>query len=243
MNILLIPVAPLSRTKSRLEDCFSRDQLKDLTIAMFIDIANTLKKVKCFNEKLVYCNASEILELAENYGFIGIKEEIKTPLKSFDEIIEDLNNIALNKYNAKQTILTFIDVILIKAKNFNEINDLLRINQLVICPAINSAGISILGRKPPDIISSYFSEPNTPSLIALLKNAKRKSINKITIYDSFRAGFDVDVKQDLVLAYEYLKLFNLKHTETFLFLKENLKLTLRKINANNNRAFKIMKKK
>ncbi|MFX1315735.1 MAG: hypothetical protein ACFE9T_07715 [Promethearchaeota archaeon] len=243
MSILLIPVAPLSRTKSRLKDCFSREQLIDLTIAMFKDIANTLMKVNCFNEKLVYCNASEILEIAKKYGFIGIKEDITTPLKSFDEIIEDLNNIALNKYKAEQTILTFIDVILIMAKNFNEINDLLRTNQLVICPAINSAGISILGRKPPDIISSYFSEPNTPSLIALLNNAKRKSINNLTIYDSFRAGFDVDVKQDLVLAYEYLKLFNLKHTETYLFLKQNLKLTLRKINVNNNRVFKIIKKK
>jgi len=100
----------------------------------------------------------------------------------------------------------------------------------------------VLGRNPPDIISSYFSDPNTPSLVALLNNASKRGIDKIAIYDSFRAGFDIDIKQDLVLAYEYLKIFNLKDTEVFKFLKCNLKLSIKKINANNNRTFRITEK-
>ena len=77
----------------------------------------------------------------------------------------------------------------------------------------------------------------------LLNAAKKRNLNKIAIYDSFRAGFDIDVKQDLVLAYTYLKIFDLKQTETYLFLKDNLKLTLKKVDINNNRAFKYLKKK
>ena len=242
MSILLIPIAPLSRTKSRLRDCFSKEQLKDLTIAMFKDLGKTLLDVNCFEMKIVYCNTPEILELAGNYGLTGIKEEITAPPKSFDKVIQDINNIAIKTYNAEQTILTFLDIILISIKNFYEINKLIQENQLVVCPAIHSAGISVLGRNPPNIIPSYFSDPNDTSLVALLNNANAKGLDKIAIYDSFRAGFDIDIKQDLVLAYSYLKIFNLKQTETYLFLKKNLKITLKKVNVNNNRAFKFLKK-
>ncbi|MFX0133749.1 MAG: hypothetical protein ACFFDN_08900 [Candidatus Hodarchaeota archaeon] len=239
MSILLIPVAPLSRTKSRLRDCLSNEQLKELTIAMFKDLGKTLTEVDCFARKIVYCNTPEILEIAKDYNLIGIKEELMVPPKSFDEVIEDLNNIAINKFKAEQTVFSFLDLILISTKNFYEVNSLLKTHQLVVCPAIHSAGISILGRNPPDIISSYFSDPNIPSLVALLNNASKRGIEKIAIYDSFRAGFDIDIKQDLVLAYEYLKIFNLTDTDVFKFLKSNLRLTLKKRTANNNRTFKI----
>ncbi|MEE9378521.1 MAG: hypothetical protein V3V33_10865 [Candidatus Lokiarchaeia archaeon] len=239
MSILLIPIAPLSRTKTRLKDCFSTEQLKELTIAMFKDLGDTLSKVNCFEEKIVYCNTSKILELANDYDLVGIKETITTPPKSFDKVIEDLNNIAIKKYNATQTVFSFLDLILITVKNFDEIHTLINKNQLVICPAIHSAGISILGRNPPDIISSYFSDPNIPSLVALSNNALKNGIDKIAIYDSFRAGFDIDIKQDLVLAFEYLKIFDLTHTNVFKFLKRNLKLSLKKRNPINNRIFDL----
>ena len=70
MSVLLIPIAPLSRTKTRLRDCFPKELLKDLTIAMFKDLAKKVENVKCFDQKIVYCHDSEILELAEDYGFV-----------------------------------------------------------------------------------------------------------------------------------------------------------------------------
>jgi 2-phospho-L-lactate guanylyltransferase (CobY/MobA/RfbA family) len=242
MSYLLIPVAPLSQTKSRLRDCLSKDQLKELTIAMFNDLGVTLSKAQGFEDIIVYCHGDEILELANRYGLVGIKEKLMKPRKSFDEVISDLNNIAIQKYNAQQTIFTFLDTILISAKNFNEINSLVKANQLVVCPAIHSAGVSVLGRNPPTIMPTYFSDPNIPSFIALIKKAKQMGLEKIAIYDSFRAGFDIDIKQDLLLAYQYLKILNLKHTQTYLYLKNNLKLTLQKSSLKNNRKFRITKK-
>jgi len=59
----------------------------------------------------------------------------------------------------------------------------------------------------------------------------------------FRAGFDIDIKQDLLLGFEYLKIFNLTASETFKFLKNNLKLVLQKRSVKNNREFKISKVK
>jgi len=238
MSVLLIPIAPLSRTKSRLRDCFSQEQLKELTISMFIDLANTLLKVKVFDEKIVYCNTSEILEIADDYSLTSIKEKLTLPRKSFDDVIEDLNTIALKKYNASETLFTFLDIILISTKNFNEVYSLLRKNQLVVCPAIHSAGISLIGRKPPNIIPTYFSNPTTPSLVALLNEVNRLHL-KLAIYDSFRAGFDIDIKQDLVLAYEYLKIFNLTHTETYKYLKNNLKFSISKKSIEDNRDLEI----
>lgn len=243
MSILLIPVAPLSRTKSRLKDCFSAEQLGDLTIAMVKDLSVTLTNVNCFEHKIVYCQTPEILEIAEGYGLIGIKEKEINKSKTFDEVIHHLNSIAIKQYKALQTTIAFSDLILINAQNFYEIDSLIKENQLVVCPAIHSAGISILSRNPPDIIPSSFSDPETPSLIALINNANNKGIKKLVIYDSFRAGFDVDIKQDLVLAYEYLKIFNLKNTEVYKFLKKSLKYSLKKLNANNNRTFNLINRK
>jgi len=242
MKLLLVPIAPLSRTKSRLRNCFSREQLKELTIAIFKDLGEKLLSVDCFDEKIIYCNSPEILELADNYNLVGIKEELKEPPLSFAKVIEALNDIALKKYEAHQTIITFLDLVLISAHNFYEISSLMEKSQIVICPAIHSSGISVFGRKPPEIISSScFSDPTQTSLISLFNEAKEKNL-KIKIYDSLRAGFDVDVKQDLVLAYQYLKVFNLRQSETFKFLKDNLKLTLQKSSRKNNREFKITEK-
>ena len=54
MSILLIPIAPLSRTKSRLRDCFPKELLKDLTISMFKDLVNKVVNFNCFDQKIVY---------------------------------------------------------------------------------------------------------------------------------------------------------------------------------------------
>ncbi|GAG48123.1 unnamed protein product, partial [marine sediment metagenome] len=216
--------------------------LKNLTLAMFKDLGNTLLNVHCFDNKIVYCNNSEILELADNYDLIGIKEELRKPRKTFDNVISELNDFAIKKYNAINTVFTFLDVVLISTKNFYEINSLMKKQDILVCPALQTGGISIFGRKPPNIISSRcFSDPNKTSLLSLFEEAKKKGL-KITYYDSFRAGFDVDIKQDLVLAYKYLKIFSLIHKETYKFLKINLKLTLKKKNAENNRDLKIVEK-
>jgi len=242
MSVLLIPIAPLSRTKSRLRDCFPKELLKDLTIAMFKDLAKKVQNVDSFDCKIVYCHDEEVLELAEEFGLIGIKEKLTRPRKSFDLVINDLNNIAIKDYNAVNTIFTFLDVILLSEENLRDISNLMTLNQLVVCPAIHSAGISIFGRKPPDILPTHFSNPNIPSFVALLKDAKSRNL-KISVYDSLRAGFDIDIKQDLLLGFEYLKIFDLTSSETFKFLKDNLKLVLQKRSLKNNREFKISKAK
>jgi 2-phospho-L-lactate guanylyltransferase (CobY/MobA/RfbA family) len=238
MNSLLIPVSPLPRAKSRLKSVFSEEQLKNFTLSLFKDFALKVTTVKAFENKLVYCTSPEILELADEFGLIPIKEDKANSNKTFDEVIEVFNDIAMKKYDATKTTLAFCDVILINRINFIELSSLLKNNQLVICPAIHSGGVSILGRSPPDIISTFFSHPTIPSLFALVNEAKLKKL-KFVIYDSFRSGFDIDIKKDLVLAYEYLKALNMNETHTFKFLKDNLKLALLKKNRNDNRDLEI----
>ena len=238
MSILLIPVASLSRTKSRLGDIFNREQLKNLTIAMVKDLFSKISQIKLQLDSLVYCNSSEILDLAEEHGFIPIKEKINTPQKCFDDVLHDINTIAIQDYHAKSTIITFSDLILITPNNLREIVKLIEQNQLVVCPAIISAGISVLGRNPPGIISTHFSHPTTPSLVALLNEANTRGL-KTAIYDSFKAGFDIDIKHDVMLAYEYLKAFNLVKSETYKFLKQNLNLVITKKSSIDNRMLEI----
>jgi 2-phospho-L-lactate guanylyltransferase (CobY/MobA/RfbA family) len=238
MSTLLIPISPLSEAKSRLRKVFSREQIKELIISMVKDLGTILSEINCFQNVLIYSHNNKILNLAENIGLIGVKEDLITPRKRFDDVIKDINTIAVEEYDATKTIISFLDTVLISRKNFEDINSLLDNNQIVICPAVRSAGISVLGRNPPNITPTYFSDKSTPSLIAQIKEAKKHNISKIKIYDSFRAGFDVDLAHDLVLAYEYLKILNLTDRNLFKFLKKNLNLKLKKSNTNN-REFKI----
>jgi len=62
---------------------------------------------------------------------------------------------------------------------------------------------------------------------------------KTAIYDSFRAGFDIDIKHDVMLAYEYLKAFNLVKSETYKFLKQNINLVITKKSSIDNRMLEI----
>ncbi|TXT60222.1 MAG: 2-phospho-L-lactate guanylyltransferase [Promethearchaeota archaeon] len=240
MNVLLIPVAPLERSKSRLLDYFSRDNLRKLTIALMNDMGTVLSNLTCFDEIIIYCKSPEILELAERYELVGLKEE-KSHNRDFNNLLKSLNQIAIDKFNAKKTTISFIDTILISEKNFREFSSLLEKNQLVISPSIFSAGISMVGRNPADIIEVNVFNQEKPSLLGLIDNAKKNGIKDIAIYDSFRAGFDVDIRIDLILGYEYLKILNLTERETFKFLEKHLKMEL-KCNTTNNRNLKIQQR-
>jgi 2-phospho-L-lactate guanylyltransferase len=238
MSYLIIPVASLTNSKSRLEDIFTRDQLKDLTIAMLKDLFHKISQLKTPLNTLVYCNSTEVLDLAEEYKLISIREKKQVKRNCFDDTLQEINNIAIKEYLAKSTIILFSDLILISQKNIIEITKLIENYQLVVCPAIISAGISVLGRNPPGIIQTCFSHPSTPSLVALINNAKNNGI-KTKIYDSFRAGFDIDIKHDVMLAYEYLKAFNMQNTETYKFLDENMNFIMKKKSSIENRILEI----
>ncbi|MBY8983370.1 MAG: hypothetical protein KGD57_10495 [Candidatus Lokiarchaeota archaeon] len=241
MSTLLIPIAPLSRSKSRLNDYFTKNQLRNFTLSMFKDLGSKLSNVHCYENILVYNCDKEILEISNEFGLTSITEDFKRNDKSFDNSLKELNDIAIKNYNSEQTTIIFLDLILISKRNLVEINTLLNKNQLVICPSINSMGISILGRNPPSIIPTSFSDPYIPSLLAIYKKIKKIRLKKVSIYDSFRAGFDIDIKEDLVLAYEYLKIFNLTNTNTFKFLRKNLKLSIIKQDINNNRKLRLVR--
>ncbi|MFX1239080.1 MAG: hypothetical protein ACFE8P_15340, partial [Promethearchaeota archaeon] len=161
----------------------------------------------------------------------------------FDDTINMMNDIAIEKFNADATVIAFLDLILISRNNFYDIYKLVKKNRLVVCPAIKSAGISILARNPPTLVAPSFSDPHTPSLITLFNNARTKGVEDIAIYDSFRASFDVDTKEDLIMAYEYLKILNLTDKKSYKFLKNNLKFSLQKIDRSDNRKFRVVQRK
>lgn len=227
MSILIVPVSQLDQAKIRLRDIFSKEKIKDFTLAMFKDICQKTLQTDCFSKKIVYCNTQEILEISRDYGFIPIKEERSEKSPDFNNVITEISDIIIKKYNPISTLIAFADLILISQKNFLEISELLKKNQLVICPSVNSLGISLIGRTPPNIIKTCFSNSKNSSLIAQIELAKKKKLKQIVLYDSFRAGFDADLKEHVILGYQYLKIFNLTDTETYKFLKLNLQESIR----------------
>ncbi|TFG00902.1 MAG: hypothetical protein EU541_00905 [Promethearchaeota archaeon] len=238
MNILVIPISPLEQAKSRLRSVFSQEKIKLLIISMVKDLGEKLAHLDTFDSVIVYCGDHSIAELAESYNLIGLKEKNLNHKKSFDRVIEEVNQIAIDQFNAKQTIFTFLDTVLISEQNLRDLSQLIKEYQLVICPSVHSAGISVLGRNPPDIVPTCFSDTSIPSFLGQLRMAQKADIQKIKIYDSFRAGFDIDIKRDLALAYEYLKALNLTDSHTFQFLEQNLTFSLKK--NHNNRELDII---
>lgn len=237
MSTLVIPISPLERAKSRLRNVFSSKRIEQLIVSMVKDLGEKLSNVNCFENVIVYCGDKSIVELVKSYDLIGLEERKNIHKKSFDTVIGEVNRIAMEEFNAQQTIFTFLDAILISEQNFEDISSLVKNYQLVICPSVQSAGISVLGRNPPDIVSTCFSDPNTPSFLGQIQEAQDAGVEKIKVYDSFRAGFDIDIKRDLALAYEYLKVLNLTHTHIFQFLEDNLAVSLKK--NHNNRDLEI----
>jgi len=237
MTILVIPISPLERAKSRLRSVFSKEKIKQLIISMVKDLGEKLSNIDCFESVIVYCGDKAIIDLVDSFGLVGIKENHKTHKKSFDRVIKEANQIAMEQYDAKQTVFSFLDTIFISEQNFKDISRLIKEYQLVVCPSVQSAGISVLGRNPPDVIPTCFSDPHIPSFIGQIGKARSAGIQKIKIYDSFRAGFDIDLERDLALAFEYLKIFNLQDTHTFRFLEENFTYSLKK--NHNNRDLEI----
>ncbi len=241
MTIVLIPVAPLWRSKSRLEPCLSRENLVNFTLVMLEDMLTTLSEVNEFEKIIVFSQDKEVLELAQNFGYEGIIEK-NSPTSSFDDIIKTMNKVAIEKFDAHSTLTTFLDLVLISKKNFCDIATLMKKNRVVVCPAIQSMGISILGRSPPNIVEPAFCSPDTTSLKSLLNEVRKKEIKDIAIYDSFRASFDVDIESDLLMAYEYLKMLELRKNKTYLFLKKNLNSKIQKRDEHDNRNFLVNKK-
>jgi len=227
MSVLAVPVSPLSHTKRRLAKVLSNKQLEELTLAMVKDFCKKTLDLNCFSEKIVYCYTPQVLELSEEYGFCPIREEAGQKSDNFNDVITQMNNIILNKFNPENVVISFVDLILISPRNLIEIKNLLEKNQLVICPSVHSLGISIIGRNPPDVIDTCFSPSDGSSLIAQIQLAKKNDLKKIALYDSFRAGFDVDLKEHLKLGYEFLKIFNLTDSETYKFMQNHLKTLLK----------------
>ncbi len=228
MSILIIPVSQLDQAKIRLREVFSRQKIKEFTLAMFKDICQKTLETECFSKKIVYCNTQDVLELSRDFGFIPIKEKRREKSPDFNIVINEISNIVIERFHPINTLIVFADLILISPKNFVEISTLLEKKHLLICPSVNSLGISIIGRSPPDVIETCFSNFNNPSLIAQMKLVRKKNLKKVALYDSFRAGFDVDLKEHVIRGYNYLKIFKLTNTETFKFLKRNLKNGLKK---------------
>ncbi|MHA1147296.1 MAG: hypothetical protein ACTSR8_03535 [Promethearchaeota archaeon] len=243
MSILAIPVAPLSKAKSRLNECFSREQIRDLIKAMLRDMYDNLKSLDLFNVIIIYSQDREILELAATYNFMGIREIPIKQSRSFDDVISELKDIAIAKFKSEPLLISFLDLPLINQQHFSEINSLLHQYQIVVCPAIKTAGISLIGANPPSLLPPCFSDPKLPSLITLYNNAREKGISQIYSYDSFQAGFDIDLREDCLLAVEYMKIFDLTERATYKFLKTNLNHCFEKIDENNNRSFKFVEKK
>ncbi|MFO8018898.1 MAG: hypothetical protein R6U96_09700 [Promethearchaeia archaeon] len=237
MTILFIPVADLSKSKSRLTECFTPEQRQDFTRALFKDLAEKVTSLDAFRAKVVYSPDERILKLAEIYDLIALKEERSQNSKNFDAIFMEMDEIAINRFNAGASLVVFLDLPLITQENLLALNSILKKNQVVISPALNSAGISVLGRRPVDIISSQFDDPSDPSLVAHYKTANQQEVDRFVLYDSLRASFDVDIKDDLILTFEYLKVFNLTDSYTFRFLEHNLDQKICKNENLNNREF------
>ncbi|MGV9174106.1 MAG: hypothetical protein ACOC44_14990 [Promethearchaeia archaeon] len=236
MTILFIPVASLSKSKSRLSDCLTQIQRQEFTIALFKDFAEKIENLDIFQEKVIYSPDNKILELAETYNLKGIQEIPRHNSKNFNTVISEMDKRAIDQFEAKSSLTVFLDLPLLTRENLVDLHNMLKNNQLVVSPALNSAGISALGRQPVDVMFPQFDDPNEPSLLALYKTAIRKGIKPV-LYDSLRASFDVDIKHDLYLAFEYLKIFDLTESHTYNFLENNLDQQICKKEGFDNRDF------
>lgn len=209
--VVLVPVAPLGRTKSRLGPLLTLAQRRELTIAMVRDVLDACAEARAngWIRDVVVCHRGNgeatIEEITRARGLHFLKEP---PVGDLDGIIAAMTRYAQQELAADASILVFSDLPLLAARNFSAVaRQLARVERaILLCPSLND-GVSFLARKPPAVVPTRFNTDTAhlSSFQAHVDTARAADI-PVLLHDSLSAFFDVDLPLDLALVQHYLEI-------------------------------------
>lgn len=176
----LIPVKDPAKAKTRLSSHLSREERKELVSCMLEDVLGALRGLV---EPVIIGDRDPGIE-----GAHFLKEGNREGLS---RAVKKGASYAIEQ-GARATLFVPADTPLIERRHVEDILSLGRDYRLVISPA-RKGGVSLIYKRPPDLMEERFSSHSFPDIIA---QAGRKKIN-YHIYDSFFLSLDIDTWEDI----------------------------------------------
>ncbi|MFX0101125.1 MAG: hypothetical protein ACFFCS_16235 [Candidatus Hodarchaeota archaeon] len=266
----LIPIKQFSKAKSRLTSIFpleSRFEMQEMiSLILFRDLMDTLGALKeeCENctIKIIICSSeNKIKDWIENLndsdfifmdeGVLDLKGTSSNKLDKLDEIIDLMNQRAINELNSHGSILLMNDLPLLSLETLRElINIVQEVDEnsarVILSPSVGN-GCNMVIRVPPGVMKTNYSGIS-PSFINNLNMAKSTARDLgiprddfIHIYKNLELYLDLDMPEDLISIFPLLQ--ELKPTSRMCNLLEKMKLEIQNLDGEDNRNLNFTFKK
>jgi 2-phospho-L-lactate guanylyltransferase len=186
----IVPLKPLSRTKSRLSPVLSQAQREKLSEQIFVNTLITLKKVKGIGGVLVVSRDTAALALARQHEVQTVQEsgapELNDALTRATEVVR--------LWNAQGVLIVPADIPLLRV---HDLENMLALSgdwpEIVIAPDRHERGTNALLVRPPGLIPYRYGGASFPRHIAEAEAVGAA----VQVYRSFNLGLDLDTPIDL----------------------------------------------
>ncbi len=212
--VAIVPVAPLSRVKTRLSPLLSQLERSRLVLCMLSDVAAALKAASSIQETIVITSDEKVAEYATS---LGVNTLIERHPPELNAALVLATSKLLNEFPDSASLIVPVDIPMLNASSLMEVirsaDD--ASDSIVIAAPSNNGGTNLLLRLPPDIISPSFGEDS-------FAIHRRKALSKGIHFEEYRSeqiSLDIDTAKDL---YEFMDVG--KHTNTWDYLKNEVDL-------------------
>lgn len=187
---IIIPVRELRDSKARLASILSATEREELTMIMFSEVIETIRKSQLIDEILTVTPDDQVAELGKSLGSKIILEDSSRGVNI--AVFKGNEYYAAKGFNA--TLVLPADIPLIARSDLDRIIELASDNDVIITPSLNQDGTNALLQRPPAVIETFYDNDS-------FTNHVRESIERSLKSFIFRAPsimLDVDSPQDIL---------------------------------------------
>lgn len=212
--VAIVPVAPLSRVKTRLSALLSQLERSRLVLCMLSDVVTALKATSPIQETIVVTSDDKVADYATS---LGVRTLIERHPPELNAALVLATSELLNEFPDYASLIVPVDIPMLDAASLMEVIRLADEAQgsIVIAAPSNNGGTNLLLRLPSDIISPSFGEDS-------FAIHRRKALSKGIHFEEYKTGqisLDIDTADDL---YEFMDIG--KHTNTWDYLENEIDL-------------------
>ena len=186
----IVPAKKFENAKTRLSPMLMPDERIDLSFIMLSNTLKILSNSQAVTKVIVVSADRRAEEVARGHGAIFLDEEIEAGVNSAVAIADKY----CIKQGADATLVIPQDIPLLDTEDIMMACDLAKNddNCIVICPSSRYDGTSLLLRKPPTIIKTYY---DSDSYQAHVESARELGI-PVKLFFSKKLMHDIDTPED-----------------------------------------------
>lgn len=194
----IVPIKPLSRSKSRLSSVLSDEERAELSRRMLVHTLNTLKDVAEIEHTLVVSRDTHALSIARQHGARTVAERGSPKLNT--ALVRA--TIVAQGYGVSGVLVLPADLPLISVEDIRKLIEKAKEPPVVvIAPDRHGSGTNALLASPPGLIDYDFGPDSFEQHISRAKDAGAR----IEVCEISSLGLDLDLPEDLAILQEGLE--------------------------------------